>query len=220
MPAFTAIVFLAIIGIAIPFLAWQSKKVLDAGAIIPRMPFYLQAIVLQFILFAIAVGTAFSNGLHVAFTLPIQSRPWAIGGWVLVAAVAILIIGWSAASNEARDRVSMIVPRSALERLVWIAVCASAAIAEETAYRGTLLRLLEQMTGDWTVGAVIASILFGLAHLLQGWKSVPFVIVFGFVLHLVTGITGSLAICIIIHFSYDMAAGLIIPMLPDKRQQS
>lgn len=219
MPTLTATIFLAITGIAIPILAWQSKKVLDAGAIIPRMPFYIQAMVLQFVLFIIAIAAAMSNRLQISFELPVQPNSWTIGGWVLVAAIAVLIIGWSSASDDARDRVGMIVPRTNAEKFVWIAVCVFAAIAEETVYRGTLFHLLERITDDWTVAAVISSILFGLAHLLQGWKNVPFVIVFAFVLHLVAGITGSLAICIMIHFSYDLVAGLIIPMLPDKRLQ-
>jgi membrane protease YdiL (CAAX protease family) len=72
-----------------------------------------------------------------------------------------------------------LLPKGWLEKVVWIALACSAAICEETVFRG----YLQQQIGGWTqrtaVGIVGQAIFFGLSHGYQGWKNIALISVWG-----------------------------------------
>jgi membrane protease YdiL (CAAX protease family) len=106
-----------------------------------------------------------------------------------------------------RERLFSILPSNADERVIWFGVCAAAAICEETAYRGVLFHLLSTGFGGWWVPAIVTSLCFALAHVVQGWKSTLVVGLFGLAFQYLVLLTGSLYLAMLVHFLYDLIVG-------------
>lgn len=70
-----------------------------------------------------------------------------------------------------------------------------------------MVTILNRLLRNWWAAALISSLLFALAHLLQGWRSAGVVGVFGFLFHLLVVATGGLYYAILVHFAYDLTAG-------------
>jgi membrane protease YdiL (CAAX protease family) len=129
---------------------------------------------------------------------------------LLAAALSGMMAAWRFASPETRRRLALIVPQSDRERLVWIAVSAAAAAGEEVVYRGVTVAILQRVIDHWFTAALLTSIAFGLAHLVQGWKNAVFVIVFGLAFHLLVRASGNLYGAIAVHFLYDVITGFYL----------
>ncbi len=87
-------------------------------------------------------------------------------------------------------------------------VSISAGICEELLYRGFLLWYFNFFTNT-VVAIVVSSILFGLAHLFQGWKGCVQASVAGLFLAIIYLLTGSLWIPITLHIIGDLYSGLL-----------
>jgi uncharacterized protein len=75
--------------------------------------------------------------------------------------------------------VDSLLPHSWLEVVIWIAVCATAGVCEEIAFRGYLQKQCHALIGNLP-GAVFAqAVIFGVAHAYQGWKNVVVISVLG-----------------------------------------
>lgn len=203
----SAIAFLIVTGVVIPALAYTSKRHLDRGIVVPRLPFYAEAITLHLLLLAGSFYVATQNRI-ILFRLfrPVATDALLALG-LLGTALATAWIGWRRADQPTRRRVSMIVPVTIQERIAWIGVSLAASVAEEIAYRGVMVTILNRLLRNWWAAALISSLLFALAHLLQGWRSVGVVGVFGFLFHLLVVATGGLYYAILVHFAYDLTAG-------------
>lgn len=203
----SAIAFLVVTGLVIPVLAYTSKRHLDRGIVIPRLPFYAEAITLHLLLLAGSFYVAAQNRI-ILFRL---FRPAATSVLLALALLGTALltawIGWRRADQATRERLSMIVPVTVQERLAWVGVSLAAGVTEEIAYRGVLVTVLNRLLRNWWIAALISSALFALAHLLQGWRSSAVVGVFGFLFHLLVVATGGLYFAILVHFVYDLAAG-------------
>jgi uncharacterized protein len=70
-------------------------------------------------------------------------------------------------------------PQSPVEITLWIVLCVTAGICEETIFRGYLQPQLMVMTGSKPAGMLLAAITFGLPHLYQGWRMAIVITVFG-----------------------------------------
>lgn len=209
----SALAFLIITGAVIPVLAYLSKRHIDRGLMIPRLPFYVEAIVLQTLLLAGSFYVASRNRVVVFRRFEPKPLDLFLGLGLFSCAVLCLWIGWLMADTRTKERLAFLIPTTTGERAVWTALSLAAAFAEEVAYRGLLVTLLQRTLRNWWVAALFSSILFALAHLLQGWRSAIIVGLFGILFHLLVRATGGLYTAIAVHFAYDLTAGLTLGAL-------
>lgn len=91
-------------------------------------------------------------------------------------------------------------------QLAWgLLVSIAAGIAEEVAYRGYLQPYFATWLPEW--GAIAAaSVLFGFAHLYQGWSGVLLTTFLGVGLGAIYAATGSLLLPILLHAAIDISS--------------
>ena len=215
----SAIAFLIITGTVIPALAYVSKRQIDRGLVIPRLPFYAEAMVLQTLLLAGSFYVASRNRIIVFRSFEPKPVDLLLGVGLFACAVTCLWIGWRFADPGTKSRLAFLIPTTASERAVWSALSLAAAFAEEVAYRGVMVTLLQRSLRNWWIAALVSSILFALAHLLQGWRSAIIVGVFGILFHLLVRATGGLYTAIAVHFAYDLTAGLTLGALMSRPRE-
>jgi membrane protease YdiL (CAAX protease family) len=98
-----------------------------------------------------------------------------LGGDVAIAALfagaveAVEIALASSSLGAPAAYLAAIVPATAVERIVWVAVALSAGFCEEVVYRGYLQAQLGAFTRSPRAGVVLQGVLFGIAHGEQGW---------------------------------------------------
>jgi membrane protease YdiL (CAAX protease family) len=129
---------------------------------------------------------------------------------MLVGAVALMRPLWRRAV-ERRTPVGarvlhLCMPANAVERAWWIVVAVLAAVSEEITWRGVQTALLTNLTGRLWIAAIICSISFGLAHMVQGWKSSAIIVFFVLCFHALVWISGLLYVSLFVHMTYDMIA--------------
>jgi membrane protease YdiL (CAAX protease family) len=107
--------------------------------------------------------------------------------------------------QKSMARLSFFLPATSAERWLFIAVSLTAAICEETLYRGYLFNYL---VGDWRLGAVTALLLqagaFGLGHCYQGVRGVFLTAFLGAWFALIYLATGSLLLPVLCHAAIDL----------------
>jgi membrane protease YdiL (CAAX protease family) len=116
-----------------------------------------------------------------------------------------------------RERTRLIAPRTPREFAGFYVLSITAGIAEELTYRGLLFTLLAALAigvlpraAAWAVAAAVASIVFGIVHMFQGWKSAGIAALMGLREQLVVGLTGTLVVAIVVHALHDVIAGTVI----------
>lgn len=206
----STILFVGVIGGFIPIAAWLSKRALDGGVRVERLDFYLETVVVQTVLVGLALWAARSNDIPVLVSPGGGVVAVVLSVVLLAAAFGALAIGWRMSSADRRDRLGMIVPRTRHEKLAWVGVSLTAGVAEEIIYRGVLFGMIVSWGAGFWPAALIAASVFALAHLVQGWTAVLIVFVYGFLFQVLASATGSLFAPIVVHFIYDLAAGLVI----------
>lgn len=147
-----------------------------------------------------------------------------VAGLLLVSVIALLIHrklakagvgsagGIKALQQAGLDTFRAMLPRTPAERRLAIAVAVTAGICEELIYRGFLIAFGVGVLGlhPYVAGG-LAALLFGAAHLYQGWLGMIRVTCFGV---LMTGLylsTGSLLIPIVIHAVGDIVSLVLVP---------
>lgn len=98
-----------------------------------------------------------------------------------------------------------LLPLTASERRLYVAVALTAGFGEELVYRGFLVAFLAAATplNGWVVLAV-AAVVFGLAHAYQGIAGVLATTVLGGVLLLLFAVSGSLLVPVVVHALIDL----------------
>ena len=205
-----SIAYLILVCAVLPLLAWASKRKIDQGFVIPRLPLYFEALILQTLLLGISYGVATLAGITLFRRTGVEIADVLLVFAVLALALMAMIAGWRVAKPDARRRVSILIPATRTERAFWIILSVAAGVSEEVAFRGVLPRILERMTGSLWIAFLVSATAFALAHLLQGWTSALFVGIFGLIFHLLVWTTGALWTAIVVHVLYDIVAGLTL----------
>ncbi|WIY59230.1 CPBP family intramembrane glutamic endopeptidase [Bacillus arachidis] len=101
---------------------------------------------------------------------------------------------------------SEMLPTNYRESVIWILICITAGITEELLFRSFMMNYLTQLL-PWlsTTGVVIvSSIIFGLAHIYQGWKGIVGTMILGFLFGRLYVTTGSIYPSILLHIIIDL----------------
>jgi len=121
---------------------------------------------------------------------------------------------WSSA--DALKSLSFFLPATWAERRWYGFLCITAAICEETLFRGFLLHYLHAFpfTLDLTLALLLSSVIFGLQHLYQGAAGAASTVVIGLLFGLLFLLTGNLLLPMLLHAGLDLRM-LIVLRPPD-----
>jgi hypothetical protein len=100
-----------------------------------------------------------------------------------------------------------LLPNSALEILIWVAVSITAGICEEMVFRGYVQRQFHALTGSVAFAVLAQALLFGLFHSYQGLKNVVVITVLGVLYGVLAAWRGNLRINIVTHAWSDIWEG-------------
>jgi membrane protease YdiL (CAAX protease family) len=208
----TAVAFLLLVGLWLPYLAWKSARKLGSGPIpLPPSTLFVQVIGTQLFLFVVGWFTARENGITL-FAVPRWPLPsWSAAALFLAAMLATLKLRWAVRPTAQKARLYSMLPHHQRERLPYTAVALAAGISEEVVYRGVLTTLLTWVTGDFIVAALLSAAVFGFSHIIQGWRAVASVFVIGLLAQALVVFAQSLIPAMAMHATYDFIAGILIP---------
>jgi membrane protease YdiL (CAAX protease family) len=177
---------------------------------IPRTQAYVSSILS---LWALALATFGILRISGGAVSPDPTRAYALdapgvglAAAVTAAGIAVLFIFRAAGMREAR-LMHQLLPASAQERVLFVALSISAGICEEFIYRGFLLHALTQAT-TLPIALVLASGAFGVAHAYQQPAGALRATLLGALLAVPVLVTGSLLPSMFAHALIDVLAGL------------
>lgn len=101
-----------------------------------------------------------------------------------------------------------LLPTTRPESVVWISVSIAAGFCEETVYRGYLQRQLWSVTRSLPAALVLQALIFGSAHVYQGWKPALITAIYGLIFGLVAAWRRSIIPGAIAHAVGDIIGGL------------
>jgi membrane protease YdiL (CAAX protease family) len=175
-----------------------------------RIQLYAQALFTHALLLGAALAAARAEGVVLFPRRTIEPRELAAAALTLLAVTAIGELSWRSRSAHERERlwVRRILPHTPSERRAWVLVSAGAAIAEEVAYRGVFVAVATAATGSVAIAVITSAIAFAIVHAPQGLAGVGYVFVIALVHQALVLVTGTLLLAIVVHFAYDVLAGL------------
>jgi membrane protease YdiL (CAAX protease family) len=128
--------------------------------------------------------------------------------WMMIGAALSAVLHPSAA--DLRGLMAML-PKSALERTLWILFSLGAGICEEIAYRGYLVRQLQTWSGSVTIALLLQAIVYALAHLALPIEMVVSVALLGLLLGAIAVWQKSLVPGMVVHAAIGVLAALTPP---------
>lgn len=131
-------------------------------------------------------------------------------GFLIIANIVLAILTVLLRVSKVTEGVKQLIPHTPLQIAVYLLVCLTAGICEETIFRGYLQRQFSALTKSTAAGAVIQGIIFGLAHAYQGWKMILVIAVYGCLFGALTLWRRSLRPGIIAHFLQDSITGIFL----------
>jgi membrane protease YdiL (CAAX protease family) len=214
--------FLVLAGVLLPlataaFALTERRRIVDIGAGDPtpdhaptRLQLYAHALFTHAVLLGAAVTVARVETLSLFPSVRLDLRDGAAAAIALIAVLSIGEMSWRFRSAVERERlwVRRILPRAPVEQRAWVLVSAGAAIAEEVAYRGVFVAIVASLSGSLTLAVVASAVAFALVHAPQGVAGVAYVFVIALIHQALVMATGTLVLAIIVHFAYDVLAGL------------
>jgi membrane protease YdiL (CAAX protease family) len=103
--------------------------------------------------------------------------------------------------------VDSLLPQSAVEIFLWIALSLTAGFCEELVFRGYLQQQLRWLTGSVPDAVICQGIVFGLAHSYQGWRQVVVISVLGVLYGLLAAWRKKLWVNVMTHAFTDVWEG-------------
>jgi membrane protease YdiL (CAAX protease family) len=208
LPGFGGWFHLVFFGLLIPWAAWKSRHRLERGPLPPRPKHFLAVIVQLSLFLFISLWVARAEGIDLTRLPRPGWAPWGLAAVLLAAGIVLMKPRWRKGVERRERKLHLFMPRNGRERALWFGVSAAAGLSEEVTYRGVMFVVLAGVTGSAVMAAVIASVIFGVSHVVQGWQSVVIVVGIALALHGLVAVSGSLLPAIVIHAVYDAVAGL------------
>jgi len=215
IPAFVSPIgyaLLAFAGIFLPIVIIKSARRIGSGPLpISRSRFYKQTIIFQLLLAALSAWVAWMHGI---LAMPMPQRPlisWSAAALMYAVMLLTLKLRWPSRSAASKRRLYDILPHNTSERLPYFFICIVAGTAEELVYRGVMTELVQSLTGMAIVTVVLLSISFAAAHAMQGLRSMFGIFLIALGCHALVWLAQSLIPVMVVHFAYDLTAGMLIP---------
>ena len=207
----TGILFLAIVCAGVPYLAIKSSRRIGSGPLpIATRTFFLQSLLAQLYLVAIAIAAAWRNRIPLFVAPPHPLRAWALAALFLAVLLGVMWWRWPHRGRESKDKLYRLLPHARRDFPPYFALCLAAGICEEIVYRGVAAALLQRITGSIIAAVLIAATVFALAHVVQGMRATMVVFVIALGAHALYFLCGSLIPVMAIHALYDALAGVLM----------
>jgi hypothetical protein len=172
-----SVLFTLFLVVGVPILSLSTARDSQVRQM-PRLALYVSAAISQWALAGLGLVIFFlsslsANSIGFRKLPPTTALAWASGLVTLsVAGMGLGLFlegrGWLPAEAEL---VWLLIPRTREEKLWSVALLApTAALCEEFLYRGFLLAQLSQWLHSWAWAWAASSLVFGLAHVYQGWN--------------------------------------------------
>ena len=213
--------FVFLFAVAYPIYGFVSYRrfiaTLADAEVVDRKSIYLETLVPHWVLFIVAIIGWWCLGRDWAdIGIAVTSDPlqwWILAGIALVS-TSYLILIWRLRTGrsdrqawlEKMSNVEVLLPQKRDELPRFYALSVTAGIVEELLWRGMLIWYLQFAMPLW-IAVLLSSVLFGLAHAYQGLKSMPAIVIVGFVFALIYVSTGSLLLAIVFHAVFDALQG-------------
>jgi hypothetical protein len=200
---------LAVFGLLVPALAWRSRQRFhDAPHALPPRVRLFQSTALTLVLLGLLSWlTAAEHDLDLFPPLSSPLVAIAVGVASYGLAVGLMRPRWRTAVLERKRVVQLFMPQTRAERGWWIVVSTVAGVCEEISWRGVQPVLLTTLLGNAVLSAIVCAVIFGVAHVIQGWRSAAAIAAIAIYLQLVVWITGTLVVAMAVHAAYDVTAG-------------
>jgi uncharacterized protein len=198
----------------------RARKRFLSGDPLAKLRLYRSGVVEQIVTTAVVLGLWRFGGVS-NMSLGIRTPySWFWTTSVLVVLVALLL--WSGLhmrpkAEKIRERfqqsLGILFPDSHQERNWFGALSIGAGISEELVYRGFLMYYLGEYVAHINLieKILLSSLVFGIAHIYQGWKRAITTGVVGMILALMYVLSGSLLLPIVIHAVSDWRVLLMLP---------
>jgi uncharacterized protein len=220
------VLILLVLGVVVPWRgASRFRRLLARERVdsTDRLILYASTIAFQWLAVAVVMWRSLARGLDapdLRIAVPDPNLTLAVG-----LALSLLVAGnqWFSLRRLARTpperrglmglMASRVMPQNLIERLAFVGLAVTVALCEEILYRGFALTVIERATDSAFAGILGSALLFGIAHLYQGWQGVRTTAVVGLVFAAVTLWTGSIAPAIAAHLVADLLVGLAAPRM-------
>lgn len=205
---------LILIVCGVAFVGWVQTRQSFAHAGSSRVPLYLSlgALQLLFVWFVNLGIRARGYALPELFGRGWRSWRDAARDLALAAGFVFLLRSCTmllrSVFHPAGARIAFLLPHGPNESLLWIAVSIIAGVAEEVVYRGYLQNQLWSRTRSLPLAVVLQALIFGLAHVYQGWWPAAITAIYGLGFGLLAAWRNSLLPGAIAHSAIDIIGGL------------
>ncbi|HQR31705.1 MAG TPA: CPBP family intramembrane metalloprotease [Blastocatellia bacterium] len=199
---------LVFFGLLMPWSAIKTARRLKERSYPQRRKYFLMVIGQQIFFLLLSLFIARIEWLPI-FTRPKNLWSFGVAAAILVTLIAVMKPRWRKAVEKRERRAYLFMSGEGKDKLLWAAISLLAGIGEEVTYRGVMFLLLWRVTGSALVAALIAAVVFGVSHYLQGWKSAALIAGFALIFQWLYWISGSLLAPMILHFVYDLTAGVM-----------
>ncbi|MCC6317973.1 MAG: CPBP family intramembrane metalloprotease [Gemmatimonadaceae bacterium] len=204
----SGLLYLVLFTIVVPVLAIRSARRMRDAPLPDRLAVFRSVLIQQLAILGVAWYVARTEWVPIYVAPDALLKALGLAGLATATLVLAFRPMWRRAVERGEARIQLLMPSTRVERILWLLVSLAAGIAEEVAYRGVLWVLLERLLGSSVAAAVIASLVFGVSHVLQGWRSAVVISFVALGMHGLVRATGSLLAPILVHVAYDMIAGL------------
>lgn len=202
---------LLVFTLLVPVLAIRSRMKLTKSTAAPldRVQHFKTTVFTLVLFGSVSLLTASNERINL-FRRPVGASVLAVAAALAMYVVAVLFMRprWRRAVEKRTRIVHLFMPANAVERTWWITVSTLAGISEEITWRGVHPVLLTVLLGSPVAGAAVAAVTFGVADMVQGWKSAAIVSIFAAGFQTLVWLSGSLYLAMLVHVAYDITAGL------------
>lgn len=205
-------VVVALVGVLPPLLLLQGTIPPEGLRDLRPLGVYLSSLALICSLGALAWWGGVASGFEpadmgIVAIEPVVALLWT-GGLVAVA-IGVLALGRALRWRET-PLLELLLPRTGIERAVFVLLSIAAGFFEELAFRGFLIPALRVATGSAAMAVALSSIAFGMMHGYQSVTGALRAATLGAVLAVPFLVTGSLLPSMAAHMLYDLIAGLML----------
>lgn len=133
----------------------------------------------------------------------------AVGFWAAVIGMLVAMQVLLGQNNQQMEATKILLPRTYGEMAAWVALSVTAGFCEELIFRGYLQRQFLALTGKVEAAVVLQALVFGAAHLYQGWKGAVTIAVYGALFGILAAWRKSLRPGMIQHAAQDTFSGIV-----------
>lgn len=201
-------IFLLLVGVIVPWGVIRTRERTIALGAIPLKARFLAMLAPQVFLGGLAAVVAWVEGVDVGLTHAPDGFDWLVAAVLLGLSVVGMRGYWRQSVIDRDPALRLFLPRDHEEKKLWAWLSLSAGISEELVWRSVFVELARRATGSLVAAVAIAVFCFALAHAVQGVRSMFAIAWFALGFHALVLVTGSLVTAMVVHFLYDVIAGL------------